>query len=120
MRKGSAPPQNGTPPTSFPQGVPDQGHTHQFIFESVFELTQSFARVEQKIDALKERVEKLDGSVNTMEHTVSKVKGAMLVGGIVFTIAIAVVGWMVAGDVKITMGGDKSTAAAPTTADAQK
>lgn len=113
-----------TPDDRVAQTVPPEvAGSHSFLLQAIFDLKGSFSKVEEKIDTLKERVEKLDGSVNTLEHTVSKVRGAIIVGGLVFTLAIAVVGWMVAGDVKITMGGgDKPTAAAPapTTAAAPK
>lgn len=106
---------SGTPPTHFAPSVPDPSAANPFVFTQMMELTAAFARVEQKIDTLKERVDKLDGSVNAMEHAVSKVRGGVIVAGIVFTLALALVGWMVAGDVKVTMGGgDKpASAAAP-------
>jgi hypothetical protein len=98
-----------TPDDRVAQTVPPEvAGSHSFLLQAIFELKGSFSRVEEKIDTLKDRVEKMDGSVNTLEHTVSKVRGAIIVGGLVFTLAIAVVGWMVAGDVKVTMGdGDK-------------
>lgn len=86
------------------------------MFTQLMELAAAFARVEQKVDDLKETVKDLDKSVHTLEHTVSKARGAMIVGGVVFTLALAALGWLVTGDVKLTVGEGDAVTAASTTA----
>lgn len=92
------------PPTNFAPTVPDASAASPFVFTQLMELSAAFARVEQKVDSLKETVTTLDGSVDSLKQTVSMARGVLIVSGIVFTVGLAIIGWMVAGDVRISFG----------------
>lgn len=107
--------QASTTPQSYAQVVPPEiAGSHSFLLQAIFDLKGSFARVEEKVDALKAQSEKLETGVDSLKSTVSMARGAMIVFGIVFTIAIALIGWMVAGDVRVTVGKTADAAATST------
>lgn len=104
MRNASPPPKNEGAPTHYAPTVPDPASANPFVYTQLMELAAAFARVEQKVDTLKETVTKLDDSVDGLKHKVSTAKGVLIVVGVAFTIALAIIGWMVTGDVRISVG----------------
>lgn len=113
MPRAVPPPRGEAPPTHFAPSVPDANSAQPFVFTQLMELSAAFARVEQKVDNLAETVKELDNSVDGLKHTASTAKGVLIVFGVLFTLALALVGWLVAGDVRISVGKDEPALVQP-------
>ncbi|WBT04810.1 hypothetical protein PFY01_09075 [Brevundimonas vesicularis] len=100
-----------TPDDRFAQSVPPEvAGSHSFLLQAMFELKGSFSRVEQKVDALQATVDKLETQVDDVRAKVSFVRGAAWVVGGVIAVVVLVVGWLVAGDLRLKVEAGKEDA----------
>lgn len=96
-----------TPDDRQPQTTPREAtNSGDFMLAAMMDLKASFARVETKIETLEKCVEKLEGGVGKLEHTLSQVKGGLIVAGVVFTILLAIITAIVGGDLRVSRGPD--------------